>query len=96
MDDLRATDAAKPNHKGTRNDHRVKRGKLIGGGPRARTGRRLKLELRAARVALVPPEGRADEPDLGMLAVSAVEADPPAGAEPAAWLLLASAGEACA
>ena len=31
-----------------------------------------------------------------MLAVSAVEADPPAGAEPAAWLLLASAGEACA
>ena len=66
------------------------------GGPRARTGRRLKLELRAARVALVPPEGRAGEPDLGMLAVSAVEADPPAGTEPAAWLLLASAGEACA
>ena len=29
MDDLRAADAAKPNHKGTRNDHRVKRGKLI-------------------------------------------------------------------
>ena len=66
------------------------------GGPRARTGRRLKLELRAARVALVPPEGRAGEPDLEMLAVSAVETDPPAGAEPAAWLLLASAGEACA
>ena len=66
------------------------------GGPRARTGRRLKLELRAARVALVPPEGRAGEPDLGMLAVSAVEADPPAGTEPAAWLLLASAGKACA
>ena len=66
------------------------------GGPRARTGRRLKLELRAARVALVPPEGRAGEPDLGMLAVSAVETDPPAGAEPAAWLLLASAGKACA
>ena len=66
------------------------------GGPRARTGRRLKLELRAARVALVPPEGRAGEPDLKMLAVSAVETDPPAGAEPAAWLLLASAGEACA
>ena len=28
--------------------------------------------------------------------ISAVETDPPAGAEPAAWLLLASAGEACA
>ena len=42
------------------------------GGPRARTARRLKLELRAARVALVPPKGRTGEPDLEMLAVSAV------------------------
>ncbi len=66
------------------------------GGPRARSGRNLKLELRAARVALVAPESRADEPDLEMLAVFAVETDPPAGAEPAARLLLASAGDACA
>ena len=32
MDDLRAADAAKPSHKGTRNDHRVMCGKLIGRG----------------------------------------------------------------
>ena len=66
------------------------------GGPRARTARRLTLEIRAARVALAPPKGRPGEPDLEMLAVSAVEPHPPTGAEPAAWLLLASAGEACA
>ena len=29
VDVLRAADAAKPNHKGTRNDHRVKHEKLI-------------------------------------------------------------------
>ena len=39
---------------------------------------------------------RAGEPDLEMLAVSAVETNPPAGAKPASWLLLASGGEACA
>ena len=66
------------------------------GGPRARKARRAKLEIRAARVALPPPRERAGEPDLPMLAVSAAEADPPAGAEPASWLLLASRGEACA
>ena len=66
------------------------------GGPDARKGRTAKLELRAARVALLPPKDRAGEPDLPMLAVSAVEAKPPKGAEPASWLLLASRGEACA
>ena len=66
------------------------------GGPDARKGRTAKLELRAARVALLPPRDRAGEPDLAMLAVSAVEAEPPDGAEPASRLLLASRGEACA
>ena len=66
------------------------------GGPDARKGRTAELELRAARVALLPPRDRAGEPDLAMLAVSAVEAEPPDGAEPASWLLLASRGEACA
>ena len=56
----------------------------------------MKLEIRAARVALAPPKGRTGEPDLEMLAVSAVETHPPAEAEPVAWLLLASAGDACA
>ena len=36
MDDLRAADAALPNHKGTRNDHRVNGGKLIGPGRSSR------------------------------------------------------------
>ena len=68
----------------------------VHGGPRARKDRRAKLEIRAARVALLPPKSRAGEPDLAMLAVSSAEADPPEGAEPASWLLLASRGEACA
>ena len=38
------------------------------GGSRARKGRRAKLERRAARVALLPPKYRADEPDQTMLA----------------------------
>ena len=38
------------------------------GGSRAWKGRRAKLELRAARIALLPPKYRADEPDLTMLA----------------------------
>ena len=63
-------------------------------GARARKARRASVEFRAARVALPPPENRAGEPDLPMLAVSTVEAKPPEGAEPASWLLLASRGEA--
>ena len=65
-------------------------------GPRARKARRASVEIRAARVALPPPKGRPDEPDLPMLAVSGVEKDPPEGVEPASWLLLASRGEVCA
>ena len=38
------------------------------GGSRARKGRRAKLELRAARVALLLPKDWTDEPDLTMLA----------------------------
>ena len=37
------------------------------GGSRARKGRRAKLELRAVRVALLPPKDWADAPDLTML-----------------------------
>ncbi len=67
------------------------------GGGRKRAGREVRLELRAARVRLAaprrPPSG-ADTAPIEMLAVSAIEADPPAGEQPLHWLLLTTEGEA--
>ena len=66
------------------------------GGARGRKAREAKLEIRAARVALVPPGKRPVKPDLQMLAVFATETNPPARTESITWLLLASHGDACA
>ena len=65
------------------------------GGPRARKKRAgVRLDVRAGFVDLVPPDDRPrGEPPLRMLAVRVTEPDPPAGAEPLDWLLLASDGE---
>ncbi len=59
--------------------------------------REAQLVLRAARVRLAaprqPPTGTSAAP-IEMLAVSAIESDPPAGEKPLHWLLLSTEGEA--
>ncbi len=67
------------------------------GGGRKRAGREVRLALRAARVRLAPPRrppSGADTAPIEMLAVSAIEADPPAGEQPLHWLLLTTEGQA--
>ena len=65
-----------------------------GGGRRARNKRTAKLDLRAVRVTLAPPRDAADQAPPTMLAVSAIEPNPPAGKDPLNWLLLTTEGQA--
>ena len=64
------------------------------GGRRARNKRTAKLDLRAVRVTLVPPRDAGDQAPPTMLAVSAIEPNPPAGKDPLNWLLLTTEGQA--
>ncbi len=67
------------------------------GGPRRRRARKgVALDIRAARVALLPPGDRKGSSPLSMLAVRVTERHPPQGREPLDWLLVCSEGEATA
>ena len=58
------------------------------GGPRAREQRDARLEIRAARIELMPPGWDRGAEPLPMFAVSATEAEAEDGDEPLHWLLL--------
>ena len=76
------------------------------GGPNRRRGRTAKLTLRCTPVDLLPPKDRESEPPVRMIAVSALEEDPPrrpalpaskAGKpknQPLHWMLLTTEGQA--
>ena len=67
------------------------------GGPNRRKGRTAKLMLRSAPVDLLPPKDRAGDPPVRMIAVSALEENPPRRpatakgkktSQPLHWMLL--------
>ena len=71
------------------------------GGPNRRPGRMAKLTLRATPVELLPPKDREDEPPIRMIAVSALEENPPRrpakkkkNSQPLHWMLLTTEGQA--
>ena len=75
------------------------------GGPNRRRGRTAKLTLRCTPVDLLPPKDRESEPPVRMIAVSALEEDPPRRPalpaskqrkqnKPLHWMLLTTEGQA--
>ncbi len=68
------------------------------GGPRRRKKRKgVRLEVRAARVDLAPPDKKPQAtPPLSMMAVRVTEPAPPPGRDPLDWMLLTTEGDVTA
>ncbi len=68
------------------------------GGPRRRKERKgVRLEVRAARVDLAPPDKKPQAtPPLSMMAVRVTEPAPPPGRDPQDWMLLTTEGDVTA